>query len=605
MKKIPTEWNLSELGKSYKDIRFLHERTLLEKKSKTFSNKWKRDKGFLKDEKTLKKALDQYSDLQYLGTKEPIFLWLSLQIDSSNIQLQASMKKFEDFSNTIADHVRFFLIELGTIDIKQQKIFLSSHLLKDYKSFLKGIFETARFTLSEKEERIISFKSGVAHDNWESMLSEFLSREKREVIIQKIVHGKNKLVKEEKTLSDIATLVASPIKKVRDSARLALIDILKKYAPVAEKEINSILENKKIDDQLRGYERPDSSRHIGEDISTQIVDTLRKVVQDNYKISHQFHVLKSQLLGQSTFTYEERALGYGKLTKTYSYEDSVNLVEKAFTHIDQSFVDVFNDFVKKGKIDVYPKTGKRGGAFCMSHGVKDPVYIMLNHTDDLRDVTTLAHEVGHGIHATFAKRESQLNYAHPMCTAEVASTFCEDFVFDELIRQASDEERLIIMMAKLQDKVQTIFRQIAAYNFEFELHNEFRKQGYLSLENIGKIFNYHMKSYLGSRFVFDDDSSLGWVSWGHFRSPFYVYSYAMGLLCAQAMQAELRKNPEFISSIKEFYSTGSSLSPVDIFKKMGMDITQPEFWQKGIDEIKDLLQETKKLAKKLGKIEKL
>jgi oligoendopeptidase F len=602
MKKMTTQWNLSALGKKYDDPAFLVDRDLTEKKYKDFHKKWSKDKSFLTDPCELKKALDEFNILSELGTKENVYLWLTSQVDSQNKTIIAALKKYADFSNKISDWIRFFFLELGTIDKKSQTEFLKNHLLVDYKNVLKNIFAKSAYKLSEKEEKIISMKFGVAHDNWNSMLSEFLYKEERETFVEKNINSKNKIIKESRGLNELFTLTKSKKKKVRLGAWLNVLNIIKKHKDVAEKEINSILENKKIDDILRGYKRPDSSRHISEGIDTNVVDTLCDVVGKNWKLSHNFYKLKSKLLKQDTFKYYERNLGYGKMEKEYTYPEAIELVSKGFARIDKGFVKILDDFVYNGNIDVYPKKGKRGGAFCLHNGVKDPVYIMLNHDSEYRKVATLAHEMGHAIHAIYGKSEKQLNYNVPMCTAEVASTFCEDFVFEELMQTDSDDEKLILMMERLENKTATIFRQIAAYNFEKEIHKEFREKGYLSNHQIGNIFNKNMKSYLGPKFTMDDDSGLCWIYWNHFRSPFYVYSYAMGLLCAQAMQSEFKSNPEFISSIKEFYSTRSSLSPIEIFTKMGMDITQGKFWQKGIDEYKVLLQEATFLAKKLGKI---
>lgn len=600
--KLITQWDLSALGKSINDPTFTKERAVMEKTYQSFGKKWKKDQSYLTNEQSLKKALDQYNNLQKLGMKEALYLFMSLQLDASNIKLQAASKKFDEFYNKLSDHIRFFHLSLGAIDKKYQKDFLKSDELKEYRAFLQNIFIRSEYLLSEREEKILNLKSGVASGNWEAMLTQFLSEEEQEILVEKTINGKKKLVKEKVGLEQIITENASRDKKVRDEANKVLNDILKSYELLAEKEFNSILENKKIDDELRGFKRQDSSRHINESIDTDVVDTLREVVTKNFKLAHDFYRFKTQLIGQKKFRYNERNLQYGKISREYSYPEAVAITQKAFSRIDTSFVDIFNSFVEGGFVDVEPRKGKRGGAFCISEGVENPVYIMLNFTKKARDISTLAHEAGHGFHAVFSKVENELNYHVPMCTAEVASTFCEDFVFDELLETATDEERLVMMTEKLGDKMQTIFRQIAAYNFEFEVHTEFRKKGYLSKEDIGTLFNKHMKSYLGPSFEFDDHSQAGWVYWHHFRSPFYVYSYAMGLLAAQAMQAEFKKDPKFIKSIKEFYSTGSSLAPVDIFKKMGMDIRKPEFWQTGINEIKDLLKETKKLAKKLEKI---
>ena len=389
--------------------------------------------------------------------------------------------------------------------------------------------------------------------------------------------------------------------KVSKSSADAIKSILQIHTKVAEKEINSFLENKGINDKLRGYERPDSSRHLGEGIETKAVDTLIETVTKNFKISHDFYSFKAKLLKVQSFDYWNRGIEYGKLSISYTYEQGVSIVSEALSRISPEFVSIFHDYVQNGQIDVYPKKGKTGGAFSSSSYVHSGV-IMLNYTGGFREVTTLAHEMGHAIHGIKARRENPLNYDHPMCTAEVASTFCEDFVIDEMYAKATDSEKLSIMVGQLEDKVGTIFRQIAAYNFEKELHETFRVKGYLPNAEIGKIFNKHMKSYLGPNVHLDEHSGKGWMYWGHFRNPFYVYSYSMALLVAQFARKRFKQDPVYLEKINEFYSTGSSLTPAQIFANLGLDVYDQNRWQEGIDEVKKLLSDAKKLAKKLGKI---
>ncbi len=178
----------------------------------------------------------------------------------------------------------------------------------------------------------------------------------------------------------------------------------------------------------------------------------------------------------------------------------------------------------------------------------------------------------------------------------------EDFVLEEIRKDADDELKLSINVMKLGNDISTIFRQVAFYNFEAELHNNFRAKGYLSKEEIGKLFQKHMSSYMGSAVEQSEGSENWWVYVSHFRYFFYVYSYASGLLISKSLQSEVKNNPKFIFKVKEFLSTGVSDSPKNIFAKLGIDITDKKFWEKGIAEIENLLAETESLAKKLGKI---
>jgi oligoendopeptidase F len=178
----------------------------------------------------------------------------------------------------------------------------------------------------------------------------------------------------------------------------------------------------------------------------------------------------------------------------------------------------------------------------------------------------------------------------------------EDFVLQELLKEADDETRLALMVQKLNEDISTIFRQIACYQFEQELHQLFRQKGYLSKKEIGQLFIKHMKSYLGDSVDFPVGSENWWVYWSHIRNFFYVYSYASGLLISKHLQFFVKKDHQYINKVKEFLSAGLSDSPKNIFKKLGIDISDKKFWLKGVGEIEQLLDETINLAKKLRKI---
>jgi oligoendopeptidase F len=229
---------------------------------------------------------------------------------------------------------------------------------------------------------------------------------------------------------------------------------------------------------------------------------------------------------------------------------------------------------------------------------------MLNYTDNLTEVRTIAHEMGHAINGELSSSaQNSLNADYPTSTAEVASTFMEDFVLEELLKTADNETKLSILMNKLNNDISTIFRQIAFYRFEQELHQQFRDKGFLSAEDIGQLFQSYMRDYMGD-FVDQPDSARNWWTYvSHFRYFFYVYSYASGLLISKSLQASVKQDPKFIIKVKEFLSAGSSDSPKNIFAKMGIDITVKSFWEQGIAEVEKLLDEAESLARKLGKLD--
>jgi oligoendopeptidase F len=594
-----TKWNLGLLFKGDDDPLMVKRRKEVEKANYAFINKWKERKDYLRDAKVLKEALDEYETLaENFGTTgdEGYYLWLRTQQDQNDSKLKAKFNKLEEFSKKIENDIQFFTLRLARIPVEQQKIFLNAKELEKYRHLLEKMFENAKYLLSEPEEKLMNLKSTSAYSNWVKMVSGFLAKEEREVLNEK---GK----KEKKNFSEIFGLISSTNKKIRDSAAKAFNEILGKHVEVAEAELNSILLDKKVNDELRKLPRPDSARHVDDDIESEIVDNLVKSVSGRFEIAKKYYELKAKLMGVKKLQYHERNVPYGKIDKKYSYGEAANLVFGVFNKLDEEFGKIFANYSAKGQIDVFPKKDKKDGAFCVYWRKKDPIFIMLNHNERLNDVLTLSHELGHGINDEFVKKKQPAVYfGTPKATAEVASTFMEDFVLQELEKKADDELKLAIMMAKLNDDITTILRQIACYMFEQELHKEFREKGYLSKEEIGKLFQEHMSAYMGDAVEQSPGSENWWVYWSHIRDFFYNYSYASGLLISKFLQGEVKKNPKFIAKVKEFLSAGTSDSPKNIFMKMGIDISKKEFWDSGLKEIEDLLNETEKLAKKLGKI---
>lgn len=599
MKQIT--WNLKSLFKSDDDPEIEGKRKVVEKEGYKFINKWKDRSDYLEDPAVLKEALDEYEAWnRYCGTDgdEGYYFMLRTQQDETGPKLKAKYNQVEEFGKKIQNDIQFFHLRLGKIPEEKQTLFLGFAGLRPYRHFLERLFAESKYLLSEPEERIMNLKSSASYYNWVKMTSGFLSKEERLVFSEK---GR----KEKKNFSEILSLMNSKSRKVRNSAAAAFNNVMSEYAEVAEAEINSILANKKVDDQLRKMERPDLGRHISDDIESEVVDSLLTAVAGRFSVSSRYYGLKAKLLRVEKLKYHERNVEYGDIAKRYSFPKSVELIGKVFQNLDPEFHDIFTGFLKDGRLDVYPRKGKAGGAFCAHHLLSQPTYILLNHTEKLHDVLTIAHESGHGINNELMRqKQNALNFGAPLSTAEVASTFMEDFVLQELLKEADNELRLAVMMNKLNDDVSTIFRQVACYRFEQDLHREFRQKGYLPKEEIGKLFRKNMAAYMG-RFVEQSPGSENWwIYWGHIRHFFYVYSYASGLLISKSLQNSVKKDPSFINNVKGFLSAGTSDSPRNIFANMGIDITDKEFWEKGLDEVEDLLRETTALARKLGKLKR-
>jgi oligoendopeptidase F len=594
----PTTWDLTSLYENDTDLRIPKDKEELEAAVAKFTKTWRANKKFMTDQVVLLKALTDYETLlaTYLpGGKPAYYFWLRSELDQNDTDLKAKTRSIEQWATELGNKLEFFELELGTIGIESQQRFLMDQRLSNFHHFLERLFGAAKHRLTEAEEKILNLKSSPSYSQWTDMTSNMLSREKRTVLLEDHTRSSQ-------PLEVISSLLNSTDQEVRDTAAASFNSILKANRQVAEYELNAILRDKQINDSLRGFARPDEARHLSDDIETSVVDSLLSTVASRNDIPQRFYALKARLLGKKTLAYNERNVPYGTISHMYTYEQSVELVQKVLKQLDPEFQTIFDDLLN-GKIDVYPRVGKSGGAFCVHNLITQPVLILLNHTNQLNDVLTLAHELGHTINNYLMKeKQSALYYATSLATAEVASTFMEDFVLVELQRNASEEERLALNMMKLNDDISTIFRQVACYRFEQELHATFRTEGYLSFKSIGAIFGMHMKAYMGDAVDQSAGSENWWVYWSHIRRYFYVYSYSSGLLISKGMQASYHKDHAFMTQVKTFLSTGTSASPKQIFAAMGINLATDIFWKTGLGEIEQLLAETEKLAKRLGKM---
>lgn len=594
---IKTSWDLSPLLSGDNDPKIADYRKQTSEATDAFVKNWRERDDYLHDPKILREALDELKAWEEMpgNANEVVYFHLRSEVESDNATVKAKYGQAMEFYQSVIVKMQFFNLKLGRINPNDQKKLIDAPELKPFRHYLVRIFESAKHRLSEPEERILTLKSTVARDKWMQMTNDLLAKLQQETIN---AQGK----KQKLGLEGLIGLFESENQDVRDQAAAAFNRLLLETSFTAEAEINAVLLNKKIDDELRGYDRPDQARHISDDIPTIAVDKLVEAVSGRFEISKRYYQLKAKLMGKDKLAYHERNIPYGEANQDLKYADAVELVTDIFTGIDPQFAEIFTSAVENGRVDVYPKQGKRGGAFCTIDGKQHPVLVLLNYNNKLSDIRTIAHEFGHAINHELSRKQNSLNFDIGLATAEVASTFMESFASARLIRDANEELAFGLMLGELGDLVSTVFRQTAFYNFETDLHREFRKNGHLTYQDIGKIFQRHMISYMGDAVEQSPGSENWWIYVMHFRVMFYVYSYTSGSLISRALAAKVRQDPKFIDQVKQFLSSGTSKSPDEVFLSMGINITDSGFWSEGIDEIEALLDRTEKLAKKLGKI---
>jgi oligoendopeptidase F len=261
----------------------------------------------------------------------------------------------------------------------------------------------------------------------------------------------------------------------------------------------------------------------------------------------------------------------------------------------QHLLIFLNSYITQGQIDALPKKGKKGGAYC-SGEINQPTFVLLNHVDNVQSLMTFAHEMGHAFHTELSKSQSPLYQRYTISVAEVASTFFENIAFQEVFPKLSAKEKIIALHDRINDAIATVFRQVAAFNYELDMHRQVREKGALSKEEMATIHNKHMKAYLGPLFTMKEDDGYMFVQWPHLRYFFYVYSYAYGELISKALYARYKEDPSYMNEIEKFLSAGGSKSPEQIFKDIGIDTSKPEFFVKGFKSIEEEIKELEHLT---------
>ena len=581
---FPDQWNLQLLYESPDDPQLQQDLKDYNIKRKAFAEKYKNQTEYLEDENQLLLVLTEYEQLleELNGARPLMYFHYLTEIESHNQQAQAQLNKITTELTKAQNHLTFFPIKLGKIDQALQDKFLQSTKLERYHYLLKRRFELAKFDLKEDQEKIINLTDQTSHQMWVKG-------------VEKSLNGKTVSFRGKKLpLSEVSQKIAELPTDQRQQLHKKVLTKASEIIDFAETELNAIVTYKQMEDELRGYKTPDEATIVGSENSLETVHNLVDLVTKNFDLAHRFYQLKAKLLKLDKLTYADRAAKIDGFDQQYDFQQSYDLIHEAFTALDPEFAQILERMSLNGQLDIYPRQGKVSGAFCSS-STNNPTYVLLNHINNFNSVTTFAHEMGHAIHSELSKKQPVIYQHYSTSTAETASTFFEQFAFEKLIENFSKSEKIIALHNRLQDDINTIFRQIALFNFENELHQQIKEVGYLAKDQIGDLLNRHTQAYLGPLFELTPLDGNFFILWGHIRYFFYTYTYAYGHLISKAMVKGVKQDPKFISQIKQFLSAGGNNTPAKIFKQIGIDITQPDFFKQGLDEIEQEINQLEKL----------
>lgn len=544
------------------------------------------EKRYLIDGTILLDALNEYEILHRMLPPKPLlYLFYRESIDSDNSHVHAKNALYSQRAAKLNVSLQFFQLSLGAIPAEKQQEYLSDPRLSRFRFLLECVFSDAKHKLSQSEEKMLALKQLPAKDLWISHNQKLLNARQ--------VSWKGKTLPLAEAMGMIAEQKTAALRQKLAMLVYAEID---RIATFSEGEINAVFTDKKIEDELRGFDVPyeDTVREYRNDPA--VVERLVKTVTEAFPIAHRFHALKARLLKQKRLGYWDRAAKIGQIETTFTFEESVRILVETFGALDKKYADYLEAMVRERRIDVYPRKGKRGGAYC-SGSYPYPTFILLNHVDTYRSFTTLAHELGHSFHSELSKSQGPIYTEYSYSLAETASTLFESIASDAVFETLSKKDQIIALHDRIGNDVATIFRQIACFNFELDLHEMIRSKGYASKEDIAALHNKHMLAYLGPKFSMIPEDGSMFASWSHIRRFFYVYSYAYGMIVTKALLRRYRQDKSYWKEIEKFLSAGGKDTPENILKEIGVDVSSPEFFKEGLKAIEEDIERLERLVK--------
>ncbi|MEX0913050.1 MAG: M3 family metallopeptidase [Candidatus Paceibacterota bacterium] len=578
-------WDLPKLFyKNDKDPKIEKDILKTEEAFAAFAKKYRSGK-WTKDATSVMKAVKDYLDLVNLPGSKPIYYYsYRQQLNAADTVAERSLNKLSDRLTRAGNEILFFSLALAKLPKATQKELLKDPEYETYHWFLKSIFDDAKYQLSEPEEKILNLKSLTSRGLWVNGTEKIVSK--------KTIKWKGKAMPIHGALMQFEQLP----KKERHEMWSKIKEVLESVAPVAENELVALALDKKVDDELRGYKNPYTATTEGYDSDDATLERLVNVIETRgYQLSRRFFKLKQKALGTS-LTYIDRNEPLGTEPKI-PFKVAVDICRDTFYDFDSSYGKFFDSMLQNGQIDVWPKEGKGGGAFCSS-GVNQPTVVFLNHNDSLESLRTLAHEMGHAIHAFRSKSQPSFYEDHSILTAETASTFFESLAMEKLLEKVSPAEQVAILNGMIGDKIGTMIMCIARFKFELEMHEAIRTEGGMSWQDMSAALAKHFADYTGPAIDTKPEHGLIVVSKPHYRMNFYQYSYSVGEIGSSIMRARYKKDKDYHKQVDSFLSQGGSASVEKIFKSIGIDMSKADTYHQGLDLLEADINKFEKLVRK-------
>lgn len=499
----------------------------------------------------------------------------------------ALLQKVKEAYTRIHQKLIFFELEWVAMDEERARRLLEQPELASYRHYLELELKHKPHVLTEPEEKILAEKAVTGRSAWNRYFDETLGAARYTLDGQAL------------TQQEILSKLYEPDRDLRRRAALAFTEGLAAQQRTLTYVFNTLLADKASDDRLRRYPHWLASRNLANEVEDAVVDALIEAVTSRYDLVARFYRLKGRLLGIDEMMDYDRYAPVGEADRPYDWDEARDLVLGAYGAFHPRMEAIAAEFFERRWIDAALVPGKRGGAF--SHGAVPSAhpYILMNYTGKIRDVQTLAHELGHGVHQYLSRKQGVLQSDTPLTTAETASVFGEMLVFQRLMAQEPDPaNRLAMLVSKIDDTIATVFRQVAMNRFEDRIHTRRRAEGELSAEAFGEAWIDTQTAMFQGSVTLGEHYRHWWSYIPHFlHTPGYVYAYAFGELLVLALYERYRQSgPDFADQYLGLLEAGGSDWPHVLVGRLGVDLTDLAFWQQGLAAIEQWIEEAERLA---------
>lgn len=603
---INTKWNLSKyFYQDLKDPKIKQDLQSLQQGVLDFKQKYEGKIASL-SAKELKEMLEADSDLSKILNKlGSYFLYIS-SLDTQNQEVIKMQGELQMMLISLSNQLLFVSQEFKEMGYEKVLALSKNPDLKDYKNYLYQKAVNLKYILDQKTELALNYKensgASVMVNLYDELNGYFSFKFPKNLISKtdlklsdeelKIQGGFVKL-----TLEQVASLRSDPLEEVRKAAFESISEVYtdKQNQITLSNIYLGIVKDWVADKKIRGFKNVLSARNISEEMPDEAIDLMLEVVNQNFSLYHRYLKAKAKILGWEKIKRYNLSAPISEKTKTFTLAQALEIVQTEVNKFDPEFKDFIQDMVDGGRVDFYPKQGKRGGAFA-SYAKDLDSFVLLNFTNKIDDVLTMAHEFGHAYHGYLSQGQKEQVYDTPLCLAETASIFTETMVGESLLKELkTKQEKLHFMDFRLQEVFGTIFRQITYINFEKEVHSTIDQEKNLTSKDLNRIWQAKNKEQYGEIVELEKEilKNSGFLAIPHiFHTPFYCYAYAFGnILSFSLYQKYQEKGKEFIKDYKEILKAGGSQTPKNLLKSHGIDILSRKFYEDGLRVVEKMVEE--------------